>query len=267
VSSRQGEKRVVNSAEDLLLYTDLDESEYPIYLTSEREVWIKAKPKIVEAVEDHVKRVRWLPVLATFFVKNVTEVSDGVSHPLLERAVTLVREVTKKDPQVLGLEVVYEVYRGEDQALGEAKAYVVKVLSCEAPFSNVKFKAEKAWAIGYGWKKRIVAREPSLSKYVYVVGSGNELRASVRVLVKLPVVTREFEALFARASGATAAGNVDQAIEELEKLVAERERELAELKAKLEELRRLKSLPGRIASLAPVELGRAREKAEAGVGA
>jgi hypothetical protein len=27
------EKRVVNSAEDLLLYTDLDESEYPIYLT------------------------------------------------------------------------------------------------------------------------------------------------------------------------------------------------------------------------------------------
>ena len=266
MSSRQGEKRVVNSAEDLLLYTDLDESEYPIYLTSEREVWIKAKPKIVEAVEDHVKRVRWLPVLATFFVKSVTEVSDGVSHPLLERAVTLVREVTKKDPQVLGLEVVYEVYRGEDQALGEAKAYVVKVLSCEAPFSNVKFKAEKAWAIGYGWKKRIVAREPSLSKYVYVVGSGNELRASVRVLVKLPVVTSVFEAFFFKAVGAPAAGNIDQEIEELEKLIAERERELAGLRAKLEELKRMRAVPGRVASLVPVDEVRERVRVE-GVGA
>jgi hypothetical protein len=257
---------VANSAEDLLLYTDLDESEYPIYLTSEREVWIKAKPKIAEAVDEHTKRVRWLPVLATFFVKSVAEVSDGVSHPLLERAITLVREVTKKDPKVLGLEVVYEVYRGEDQALGEAKAYVVKVLSCETPFSNVKFKAEKAWAIGYGWKKRIVARASELGKYVYVDGSGNELRASVRVLVKLPVVTREFETLFCKAVGApAAAGSVDQEIEELERLIAEKERELAQLRAKLEELKRSKSLPGRIASLVPVE--RAQEREKVGVGA
>jgi hypothetical protein len=249
VSSRQGEKRVVNSAEDLLLYTDLDESEYPIYLTGEREVWIKAKPKIAEAVDEHTKRVRWLPVLATFFVKSVAEVSGGVSHPLEERAVTAVSEVTKKDPKVLRLEVVYEVYRGEERILGEAKAYVVKVLSCEAPFSNVKFKAEKAWAIGYGWKKRIVAREPLLSKYVYVDGSGNELRASVRVFIKLPVVTREFEALFAKAVGAPAAAGSVQEIEELERLIAEKERELAELKAKLEELKRLRAVPGRVASL------------------
>jgi hypothetical protein len=265
VSAREREKRVVNSAEDILLFTNLDESEYPIYLTGEREVWIKAKPKITEAVDEHTKRIHWLPVLATFFVKSVAEVSDGVSHPLLERACALVREVTKKDPKVLGLEVVYEVYRGEDQALGEAKAYVVKILSCETPFSNVKFKAEKAWAIGYGWKKRIVARASELGKYVYVDGRGNELRASVRVLVKLPVVTRELEVLFAKAVGAPAAGNIDREIEELEKLIAVRERELAELKAKLEELKRMKNVPGRVASL--VREGLAREKVEVGVGA
>jgi len=44
--------------------------------------------------------------------------------------------------------------------------------------------------------------------------------------------------------------NIDEVIAELEKQIAEKERELAELRARLEELKRLKSVSGRIASIA-----------------
>jgi hypothetical protein len=262
-----GERRIVNTASDLVFYTNTDESNYPIFLTTEREIWLKARPHVhVAKGGPEVREVRRLPILAAFFVKSVVEASEGVDHPLLPRALDVMKEVTKKDPKTVKLEIVYEVYRGDMETLiGEARAYAIKVVSCETPYSNVKFESDRAWAIGYDWKKRIVARASELGKYVYVDGSGNELRASVRVLVKLPVVTREFEALFAKAvGGAPVAGNIDREIEELEKLIAIRERELAELKAKLEELKRMKSVPGRVASLVREDLA---QKVEVGVGA
>jgi hypothetical protein len=43
--------------------------------------------------------------------------------------------------------------------------------------------------------------------------------------------------------------SIDQEIQALEKLIAEKERELVQLKAKLEELKRLKAVPGRVASV------------------
>jgi len=48
--------------------------------------------------------------------------------------------------------------------------------------------------------------------------------------------------------------NIDEVIAELEKQIAEKEKELAALKTKLEELRRLKSVSGRIASIASIEV-------------
>jgi hypothetical protein len=115
-----GERRIVNTASDLVFYTNTDECDYPIFLTMEREVWLKARPHVRIAVkgEDAVKEVRRLPILAAFFVKSVVEVNDGVEHPFLPRALDVMKEVTKKEPEATKLEIAYEIYRGARARVG-----------------------------------------------------------------------------------------------------------------------------------------------------
>lgn len=251
------ERRVVNTASDLIFYTDIDESEYPIYVTSEREVWLKAKPHTTVALDEYTTAKRYnIPVAAMFFVR-CERIEDGeqVVHPLLETARTAVSEITKKEPEVFKYAITYEVYRGESELLGEAKAYAIKVVSRETPYSGSKGEAARAWAIGYGWKKRLTAKYPQLSPYTYLDGEkGKNLRAYVRLVVKLPVPTPELERLFSAAlsQAPVTAPQGGEAIQELERLVAEKERELSELRAKLEELKRLRAVSGRVASLAGV---------------
>jgi hypothetical protein len=259
-NSNGSEKRIVNTATDLIFYTNTGESGYPIYVTTDREVWIKARPRRRVRVDEYSVENRYdIPILATFYVKEVAETCEDVKHPLLDATVAVVKEVTKEEPaKVIKLMIVYEVYRGDmESLLGEAKAYAIKVVTKETPFSGLKYDGSKAWAIGYDWKKRMIAKCPQIAKYVYVEGdTGKRGRAFVWLNIKLPVATPEFEALFNKAlspSGPASAvawvQNVDQAIQELEKLIEQKERELAELKAKLEELKRLKAVPGRVASI------------------
>jgi len=269
MSARQGERRVANSAADLVFYTDTSETDYPIYITAQREVWLKSRPHSGEYIDERgvVKRRYDVPIVASFYVRVSKLESDGVTHPLLDVAISAVREITKGEPEVFKYALTYEAHR-EDQYLGEAKAFAIKVVSQKTPFSGVKGERARAWAVAFTWRRRLAAKYPMLAPYTYVSGEeGKKARAYARLIVKLPVVTRELEVLFARALGAPVAATTDEEIGELERLIAEKERELAELKAKLEELKRLRSLPGRIASLVPVGERERREKVEAGVGA
>jgi hypothetical protein len=257
MSGENQEKRVVRTAADLVFYTDTDESEYPIYLTAEREVWLKAKPHHVVALDEYTTAKRYdIPVIAMFYV-TCERLEDGeqVTHPLFEVAIAAVREITKKEPEVVKYAITYEVFRGESELLGEARAFAIRILSRETPYSGVKHARDRAWAVGYAWKKRLAAKYPQLAPFTYLVGErGKHLRAYVRLVVKLPVTTPDFVKLFDAAlsqapAASTPAPAVPAEVQELERLIAEKERELAELKARLEALKRLRSVSGRVASM------------------
>jgi hypothetical protein len=246
-ASRSGEvvsagekKRVASTPELLIFYTNTDESNYPIYITQTREVFIKRRPAS--------------DIAATFVLKSVQKTEIELTHPLLETARKAIQEVSKAEVgEEVKAELLYEVYRGDMEVfLGEANAYYIRVSSKETPFSGLKHEKSKAWAVGFDWARRISAKYPMLNGYCYVKGEeGNKGRAYVHVTVKLPIPTPEFVKLFNKALAVASIEErqLDEQIEELKKLISEKEKELAELKAKLEELLKQKEVPGRIASM------------------
>jgi len=248
-SGNNGKKRIASTPEDIVFFTNTDEREYPVYITHDREVWLKAKPHRVEERMNewgHVspKRIYDVPIVATFFVKQIDEVKEDIKHGLLEKAINTVGEVTKKNADVIREIIKYEIYRGDmEHLIGEAVAYVVKVISVETPLSGLKYKEKAAWAVGYDWKKRIIAKAPELEKYTYLKGQeGKHGRAYVRVVVKLPVPTEEFTRLFnlALSSIATQASPVselEEQVKRLEELIAQKHRELQALQEQLSQLK------------------------------
>jgi len=224
-------QKIVNSAEDLIFYTNTDESEYPIFITTNRELYIKVKPKDTSST-----------VVATFYVSKIEEVSQ-LEHPLREMAVQALRDITKSTlEKVKNLKISYEVYRGDrEELVTEVNAYCVKVESVSTPYSCRKYASSKAWAIGYDWHKRLCAKYPQLSKYSYVKGeTGSKERANVWISIKLPVITPEFEKVFNAVLTSTPTVSVvselDKQISELKNLIEAKKRELEELEKKLEEL-------------------------------
>ncbi|MEM2363836.1 MAG: hypothetical protein QXQ20_09105 [Candidatus Nezhaarchaeales archaeon] len=223
--------RYVNSAEDLVLYTDTDQKEYPLFIAANREVYVKKRPK---------------DVTATFYVKNVSKTDVELKHDLLNTSISIIKELTGEEAVMERLEIVYEVYVGDRERLvGEAKAYAIRIITCYTPYSGAKFGRAKAWAIGFDWKKRIAAREPRLEKYVYIKGEeGRKGRAYVRVVVKLPVVTDEFVKLFNMAlTSATATqvspvvADLEEQVKKLEELIKQKEAELQALREQLQQLK------------------------------
>jgi hypothetical protein len=225
MANGEREKRIADSATDLVFFTNTDEADYPIYLTNEREVWLKARPRA--------------PVIATFFVKRVTEVSD-VSHELHDVAVQAVTEVSKAGPEkVVRQEVTYEVYRGDmEELLGEAKAYAVLVLSRATPFRRDR---GRAWAIGFDWKKRAAAKYHAIARFLYLKDF-SRYYFDVRLVVKLPIATTELEQLFSIAVLAVSATQVsvtselEAQIEVLKKAIQQKKEELKMLEEQLESL-------------------------------
>ncbi|MEM1694238.1 MAG: hypothetical protein QW456_08515 [Ignisphaera sp.] len=219
--------RVVKSPEDLVFYTDTDASDYPIFITSSYEVYVKKRPS---------------NIILTFFVKDVKNIeSDEVTHKLFNKAIEVMKEVTKKDPEkVVKKEIIYEVYEGDmEKLIGEAKAYAIKIISVDTPYSDVKFEGKKAWAIGYDWKKRISAKAPELEKYVYVNGSeGKKGRARVWVTIKLPIVTDEFAKIFNNSlkSSTSDVLDLEEQVKYLEELIKQKEQELQNLREQLQQL-------------------------------
>jgi len=224
-------QRIVNSAEDLIFYTNTDESEYPIFITNNREIYTKVKPKDTSST-----------VVATFYVSKIEEVSQ-LEHPLREMAVQALKDVTKSElNKVTNLKIHYEVYRGDrEELVTEVFAYCVKIESKSTPYSGSKYAGSKAWAIGYDWHKRLCAKYPQLSKYSYVKGeTGSKERASVWISIKLPVVTPEFEKVFnaviSPAPTVSLVSELDKQISELKNLIEAKKKELEELEKRLQEL-------------------------------
>jgi hypothetical protein len=214
-----GEKRIANTATDLIFYTNTDESDYPIYITSEREVWLKARPRE--------------SILATFFVRSIAEAGD-VSHEAYDAAVKAIAEVAKSEPEKISrLEITYEVYRGDmEELLGEAKAYAVLVLSHPTPFRRDR---ARAWAIGFDWKKRAAAKYPGIANFLYLKDLGR-YHFDVRLVVKLPIATTELEKLFSLAVSGKQVIVTSELEEQIDVLKREIEEKRAELKALEERL-------------------------------
>jgi len=251
-------KRIVKTPSDLIFYTDTEKSDYPIFISNDYEVFIKARPfRTVQEQDEYgyttTRRVYDIPVIATFHVKEVVKIEDdGISHELLDLSINAIREITKKDPEMIKkLQITYEVYKGDvEKLLGEAKAYCIKVISYNVPYSGSKGYQKKVWAIAYDWKKRLLAKYPQLSPFTYVKGEEGRRSAHAWITVKLPVVTKEFETLFYKAlSIPTPTSEIDEMIRKIEEEINKKEKEIEELRKQLEELKRKKEIPGRIASL------------------
>jgi len=259
-------KKFADSSNSIIFHTNTDEKEYPIYITSDKEIWLKAKPYRVERTppqsswdSERVSKHYDVPIIACFFVKDVsrafslrynevTESNMPFSHPLFQKAFSAIVEIAKPEDWrptfVQGYEIGYEVYQGDmEKLLGESKAHAIKIISSDTPLSGIKFKGKAAWAIAFDWKKRILAKYPELEPYIYISGeSGKHERAYTRVNIKLPVSNKDFDDIFTRALS-----NVIQQVsiaDELEKQIQELEKQIetkkAELKALEDQLSNLK---------------------------
>jgi len=251
-SAGEEKKRIATSPEALIFYTNTDESNYPIYLSEDREVFIKRRPKESR-------------IVATFVLKSVSELNAELSHQLFSVAIEALKEITKSEPEkILKFELQYEAYRGDMETfIGEAKAYCIKLISKETTFSGLKHERSKAWAVGFDWARRISAKYPALNGYCYVKGEeGNKGRAYVHVTVKLPIPTPEFTRLFNEALTTTTTittttikkevsmeKDIDKQIEEIKEELRKLELRKQELIEKLRELEKQKMIPGRIASV------------------
>jgi len=244
-------KRFVKKPGDLIFYTDTDNASYPVFITAEREVWLKARPYRKIITQDKwghevEQKLYDVPIVATFFVKNIAKTNDDFSHQLLETTIKILEEVTKNKPAAVErLEIVYEVYKGDmERLLGEVKAYCIKVISAETPFSGAKYADRKAWAVGFDWKKRVIAKCPELEPLVYLKGmEGSKGRAYVQLVVKLPVATQEFENMFNAALADTSdtevsiSAELEEQINALEEMIKRKEEELEALRKELETLK------------------------------
>lgn len=247
------EVRYVSNLESLIFYTNTDESDYPVFITDENEIWLKARPYSVSSETDEYgyerkKRVYDKSVKAVFFVKSVSETDENIEHPLLETAINVIKEVTKNDVKIKRLKILYEIYKGDmEKLVGETIVSCVKVVSAETPFSGRNCASKKAWAIGYDWKKRIIAKAPELEKYTYLTGvTGRRDRAYVNIVVKLPISNPDFEKLFNIVISEVKLSafetqdlqkkisEIETAIEEKKKEIETLERELSRLKMQLE---------------------------------
>jgi hypothetical protein len=132
----------------------------------------------------------------------------------------------------------------------------VSVAVCP-PFSGANSE-KQMFAITYSTQKRLLAKMPELNDKTYIAKVWGRRSYIPCVMVKFCLPSHELVLAFDEVKAYLAVAEapssrpIDQEIEELEKLIAEKERELAELKTKLEELRRLRSVPGRVASLVDV---------------
>ena len=177
--------RFAKTPDELVFYTDTDQSDYPLYLTSGFEVRIKKKPDDVERFAVfHVKSIRVVEEydsdsyrrLAFYMPRGdkAVKLDDYVkAYPQLP-LVDLFRAIddVKATLYVRTLQVLYEVYRGDyEELIGEAEATVVVVYACP-PYSDHAAENQK-FAITYSTRKRLLSKLPPglaarLDKVMYV---------------------------------------------------------------------------------------------------
>jgi hypothetical protein len=193
---KEYEPRYAKTADDFVFFTNTDESEYPIYLLPSTEIRYKRKPEDAEK-------------FATFYVKRIEvlvgeeerKVHERVAAPL-DVVVRVAKEVGRR-AEVYTYSIQYEVYKGDFEELVATVAVPYIKIYAEPPFPSKAYYNEKqAWAVAHTTRKRFLQKLPPdvaayIEKRCYLKES--ERRRSVSmpyVIVKIPVITPEFEEIF-----------------------------------------------------------------------
>ena len=260
-------QRFARSPEDLVFYTDTDESDYPIYLLPNYEIRMKKRPEAQRFAVFHLRSSKTTEYYRTsdwldryFYVANVKVVGldeHVQAYPQLPLSRLLDEaKALKASVAIRTIQLDYEVYKGDYEALvAEASATVVSVAVCP-PFSGANSE-KQMFAIAYSMLKRLLAKLPDLNSRTYIAKVWGRRSFIPCVIVKFCFPSQELILAFDEVKAyldlavaeAPSARAIDQDIEELERTIAEKERELAELREKLQELKRMRSVSGRVASL------------------
>ncbi|MEM2498055.1 MAG: hypothetical protein QXR81_06770 [Candidatus Nezhaarchaeales archaeon] len=237
-------KRIVKGAEDLLFFTDTDQSDYPIYIADDREAWLKKKPENVAftvhvKVKERVSGGHYFKSEESFREASAwLRLNDSEIDERVKEAVKAVLELERASQRLNVFDLEYEVYAGDHERLiGAFKASAVKVTAT----SDFKCWDKQAWAISFEWEKRIKAKYPTIAKYVYakaIIGRRNY----ARVIVKVPFPTKELEEAFNRALATAAtqvlpANELEGQVKQIEELIKRKENELQALREQLQQLR------------------------------
>jgi hypothetical protein len=172
-NDRKFPPRFARSSEELVFYTDTDQSDYPIYLTPTLEVRIKKRPEDVERyVTFHLKSIeiashydsehfyRGLPALLPRSDKEVKDLNDYLkAYPQLPlQTVFNIANDLKCKVYVRELKLSYEVYKGDyEELVAEVPATVLAVI-LEPPYGD-RFENQR-FAITYSTLKRLVSKLP-----------------------------------------------------------------------------------------------------------
>ena len=196
-TQKEYKPRYARSAEDLVFYTDTDQSNYPIFILPNFEVVYRKRPE-----ECHK--------FATFHVKDVTSSSIGIDElkakfqdTLEKYSIQKILEVYKSmklEPAFRLAEIMYEVYRGDyEELIRECKGYAIFIL---ALLREEKYGLSKqGWAIAYSYQKRFLSliKAQGLSnieKYTYLKSRRAGKWESVFLAIKIPVPTPELVEVF-----------------------------------------------------------------------
>ncbi|MGC9106564.1 MAG: hypothetical protein ACP5IE_00015 [Infirmifilum sp.] len=192
--------RKVFTVEDLVFYTDTSENNYPIYILPDSSIVYKKQPEGEVAYTFNVT----VKVLEDKVSRRLAESSGGLpNHPLLQRAIDAIIDITKYEPLFTYGTITYEAYRGDfEELVGEASTQYIKLIV----YSIFSFREDggagkKSFGVVYTWMKRLQTKYPELAKYVYV--SVNDKLKKMKpkhlyalLVVKLPVVSPELEELW-----------------------------------------------------------------------
>jgi len=239
------DSRYINTVEDLVFYTDTDSSDYPIYITPSREIWLKKKPKDI-AYTLHT-RVKELQTVTSFFSdeNDFKEKMDkiGLANACQNEIVNtsvkaVISELQNVDRRVKIFDVEYELFEGDhERFIDTAKAKILKIIVD----SRFRCFDKQAWAISFEWEKRIKAKYPILQKYIYakaIIGKRNY----ARIIIKVPLITKEFEEFFKKIIPTTitqipATLELEQQIKQLEEVIQQKQVELQALQEQLNQLK------------------------------
>jgi rubrerythrin len=201
--------RFAKTPDELVFYSDTDQSDYPIYLTPSFEVKIKKRPEDVERYATfHLKTVevksfydgkdylyRGLPPLLGGRSGNkVKDLNDYVrAYPQLPlQTIFNVVADLKCTVYVREMQLNYEVYKGDyEEPVAEAPATVLAVI-LEPPYAD-KFESQR-FAITYSTLKRLLSKLPpdvatAVQRIAYVdkkVGSRSGAWPFIKIKFCLP---------------------------------------------------------------------------------
>jgi hypothetical protein len=201
--------RFAKTPDELVFYSDTDQSDYPIYLTPSFEVKIKKRPEDVERYATfHLKTVevksfydgkdylyRGLPPLLGGRSGNkVKDLNDYVrAYPQLPlQTIFNVVADLKCTVYVREMQLNYEVYKGDyEEPVAEAPATVLAVI-LEPPYAD-KFESQR-FAITYSTLKRLLSKLPpdvatTVQRIAYVdkkVGSRSGAWPFIKIKFCLP---------------------------------------------------------------------------------